>query len=311
LVGGSTSTFKLILILITNEKLSMSTPAGPIVDAVSINRQCRFPIVLDSPHSGVSYPDDFDYAMPLQTLRRAEDTHVDKLFNFAHEAGYPMIAANFPRSYIDVNRSDQEIDPELFIGDWASNVELSAKAKLGKGLMWRILDDGTPIYTQRLAKTDYEHRVKTYWQPYHDAVSSTLNGVYSEHGFVMHVNCHSMPSVSEEYGTDFPGLVHPDIVLGDRDSSTNDPAITLFLQEQFTKLGYDCWVNKPYKGVELIRAYSAPEIQRFSMQLELNRKLYMDEYTLEPHDGFKVVQTNLKIVFMALEEFCRGRYKLA
>jgi N-formylglutamate deformylase len=279
-------------------------------NAVSIFSQCRFPIVLDSPHSGISYPDDFQYAMPLQTLRRAEDTHVDHLFSFAHDAGYPMIAANFPRSYIDANRSTQEIDPELFEGNWTSNVELSAKAKLGKGLMWRILDDGTPIYLQKLAQADYEHRVKTYWQPYHDAISSTLNEVYDQHGFVMHVNCHSMPSVSEKFGTDYPGLIHPDMVLGDLDSSTNDPAITLFLQEQFSNLGYECWVNKPYKGVELIRAYSAPETQRFSMQLELNRKLYMDEYNLEPHAGFTQLQENLKKVFAELEEFCRKRYKL-
>jgi N-formylglutamate deformylase len=282
-----------------------------MTDAVSIHRRCRFPIVFDSPHSGINYPADFAYSMPLQTLRRAEDTHVDQLYSFALEVGYPLLAANFPRSYIDANRSMQEIDPELFEGNWASNVDLSPKAKLGKGLIWRMLDDGTQIYEKLLCQADYVHRVKTYWQPYHDAVSSVLDQVYAEHEFFMHINCHSMPSISEKYGTDHPGLVHPDVVLGDRDSSTNDPAITTFLQEQFTQLGYDCWVNKPYKGVELIRAYSDPKSRRFSMQLELNRKLYMDEYTLEPHSGFKTLQENLKIVFAALEEFCRERYRLA
>jgi N-formylglutamate deformylase len=249
--------------------------------------------------------------MPLQTLRRAEDTYVDRLFSFAQDVGYPMVCANFPRSYIDANRSALEIDPELFEGDWKSNVEVSSKTRLGKGLIWRMLDDGTPIYSNRLNRTDYEHRLKNYWQPYHDAVSSLLDDVYSEHEFFMHVNCHSMPSVSAKYGTDHPGLVHPDIVLGDRDATTNDPAITHFLQGQFKQLGYDCWVNKPYKGVELIRAYSEPELRRFSVQLELNRNLYMDEYSLEPHEGFEKLQENLKIVFSSLEEFCNARYGLA
>jgi N-formylglutamate deformylase len=278
-------------------------------DAVSVSRRCRFPIVLDSPHSGVNYPDDFNFSMPLATLRRAEDTHVEKLYDFAHEMGYPLVAANFPRSYIDANRSAQEIDPTLF-DDWASNVELSPKAKLGKGLIWRLLDDGTPIYTSKLQKSDYDHRVKTFWQPYHDAVSTVLDEVHTAHQFVMHINCHSMPSVSEKFGTDHPGLVHPDVVLGDRDSSTNDPKTTQFIQEQFTALGYDCWINKPYKGVELIRAYSAPSVRRFSMQLELNRKLYMDEYTLEPHEGFFELQGDLKTVLRALEDYCREQYQL-
>jgi N-formylglutamate deformylase len=251
----------------------------------------------------VNYPDDFAYTMPLQTLRRAEDTHVDKIYSFAQELGYPMVAATFPRSYIDANRSAQEIDPELFEGDWISNVELSAKAKLGKGLVWRMLDDGTPIYAKLLTREDYAHRVKNYWQPYHDAVSTMLNDVYAKHDFFM-------PSVSEKFGNDHPGLIHPDIVLGDRDSSTNDPEITNFLQRQFKQLGYDCWVNKPYKGVELIRAYSDPDSRRFSMQLELNRKLYMDEYTLEPHSGFQLLQENLKIILSALEKFCRERYQI-
>jgi N-formylglutamate deformylase len=288
----------------------MSINTGPNNEAVLIHRRCRFPIVLDSPHSGVNYPDDFAYTMPLQTLRRAEDTHVDKLYSFAQEVGYPMVAANFPRSYIDANRSAQEIDPELFEGDWVSNVEVSSKAKLGKGLIWRMLDDGTPIYNKLLTREDYAHRVKTYWQPYHDAVSTLLDDVHAEHDFFMHINCHSMPSVSEKFGTDHPGLIHPDMVLGDRDSSTNDPAITNFLQEQFKQLGYECWINKPYKGVELIRAYSEPESRRFSLQLELNRKLYMDEHSLEPHEGFNTLQANLRIVLTALEDFCRNRYQV-
>jgi N-formylglutamate deformylase len=288
--------------------MNLSIP--PKTGIVSIHRRCRFPIVLDSPHSGVIYPHDFAYVMPLQTLRRAEDTHVDHLFSFAQDSGYPMVSANFPRSYIDANRSEKEIDPELFEGDWFSNVEVTSKAKLGKGLMWRILDDGTPIYAQKLTREDYKHRVNTYWQPYHGAISTLLNEVHAEHDFFMHINCHSMPSVSEKYGTDHPGLIHPDMVLGDRDSSTNDPLITQFLQEQFTHLGYECWVNKPYKGVELVRAYSAPQSRRFSVQLELNRKLYMDEYTLEPHAGFTKLQDNLKIVFAALEEYLSQAYKL-
>jgi N-formylglutamate deformylase len=275
---------------------------------VSIQSGCRFPIVLDSPHSGTHYPADFNYEVPLALLRQAEDTHVEKLFAFSLSSGYPMVAANFPRSYIDANRGANEIDPELFIGDQFVGIEVSPKAKLGKGLIWRMLDDGTPIYSFRLSETAFLHRLERFWQPYHAAVKEVLDDAHRSHGFFVHINCHSMPSRSAKYGTDFPGLQHPDVVLGDRDGSTTDPRITQFLQAQFVKAGYDCWVNKPYKGVELIRAYSCPKENKHAIQLEVNRKLYMDEQSLELHSGFGKLQSDLQSIMAELETYCKKEF---
>ena len=71
------------------------------------------PLVLDSPHSGVNYPADFGYACELATLRQAEDTHVEKLYDFAPAMGVAWIEALFPRSYLDANRNVTEIDTSL------------------------------------------------------------------------------------------------------------------------------------------------------------------------------------------------------
>src|SRR5438270_1589340 len=86
-------------------------------------------VVLDSPHSGTDYPSDFGHACDLQALRRAEDTHVDWLYDFAPGIGVSLLCAHFPRSYLDANRALDEIDLELIAGVWPLEVAQSAKAR--------------------------------------------------------------------------------------------------------------------------------------------------------------------------------------
>lgn len=266
------------------------------------------PLVLDSPHSGVDYPEDFQYCVNFADLRRAEDTHVDGLFDFCSSIGASMVAAQFPRSYIDANRSLEEIDPELLATAWPRPYTLSSKARLGKGLIWRMLDDGQNIYARKLSVAEIEHRIRHCWHPYHALVQETLRQAYELHGFFIHINCHSMPSVSDRFSTDQPGLVHPDIVLGDRDGTSADLEITAHLQGSFVKHGYSCWINRPYKGVELIRAYSDPGSSRHSIQLEINRGLYMDEQSLEKHQGYDRLRSDLQKILVDLQAFCEARY---
>src|SRR5438552_16798000 len=82
----------------------------PVADAI--------PLVLDSPHSGTSYPDDFRYAVPLQHLRGLEDTYVNELFHSAPQYGATWLEALFPRSYIDANRLANDIDDKLLDEDY-------------------------------------------------------------------------------------------------------------------------------------------------------------------------------------------------
>ena len=73
------------------------------------------PLVLDSPHSGAHYPEEFAYRCPLPMLRRAEDAYVDELYEAAPAHGATLIAALFPRSYIDVEprrRRSRPGDPD-------------------------------------------------------------------------------------------------------------------------------------------------------------------------------------------------------
>ena len=255
-------------------------------------------LVLDSPHSGVVYPPDFLYTCDLATLRRAEDTHVEKLYDFAPMLGAHWIEAHFPRSYLDANRNTSELDISLLNEPWPHPVEtnpaLLSKVRLGKGLIWRITDDGMPIYERTLSVHEVLGRIEQCWQPYHAAVAQAIDAAHARHGYSVHINCHSMPAVASSHATEFPGEKHADFVVGDRDGSTASPALSRRVCDHLTALGYSVAYNHPYKGVELVRRYSNLAENRHSIQLEINRKLYMNEETLALTAGFDNLKAHLR-----------------
>jgi N-formylglutamate deformylase len=258
----------------------------------------RSPLVLDSPHSGVDYPPDFGHACDRQVLRQAEDTHVEKLYDFAPQLGAAWIEALFPRSYLDANRNTTEIDTTLLAEPWPDAVETDpaalAKVRLGKGLIGRPTDDGMPIYERQLSVAEVRARIGRCWHPYHGAVRAAIDAAHDRHGYSIHLNCHSMPAIASSHATGHPGMVHADIVLGDRDGTSADPRLSRAVGEHLQALGYSVSYNHPYKGVELVRRYGDPARHRHSLQIEVNRKLYMDEGTLELNEGFAALQRDLR-----------------
>ncbi|PPE68414.1 N-formylglutamate amidohydrolase [Caldimonas thermodepolymerans] len=257
-------------------------------------------LVLDSPHSGTWYPEDFRHACDLATLRRAEDTHVEKLYDFAPALGVAWIEAHFPRSYLDANRDLTELDVSLLADPWPDPVVDGPKVRLGKGLVWRLTDDGVPLYDRLLTAEEVRLRIERCWRPYHEAVAQAIDAAHRRHGHVIHINCHSMPAVAGSHATEFPGMVHPDFVIGDRDGTTADPALTRWIAGFLEQRGYSVSINHPYKGVELVRRYGRPAGQRHSIQLEINRRLYMDEATLELHAGYERLKPHLRELVEAL-----------
>lgn len=258
------------------------------------------PLVLDSPHSGTVYPQDFGSDLPLAVLRQAEDTHVEKLYDFANpELGAAWVEAHFPRIYLDANRDTTEIDVEMFEGDWPEPVTgdelVLQKVRLGKGLIWRFTDEGVPIYGRQLSVAEGQRRIAECWVPYHAAVAAAIDAAHARHGYSIHINCHSMPSVAASHATLHPGLEHADFVIGDRDGSTASPALSLLICEFLRGRGYDVEYNYPYKGVELVRRYGKPALDRHSIQIEINRRIYMDEGSLAiVQPGFDRLKNDLR-----------------
>ncbi|WP_026872826.1 N-formylglutamate amidohydrolase [Inquilinus limosus] len=287
----------------------MTQPAR--IDAVEIDgvltvvppRGTPSPMVFDSPHSGLMLPEDFHPAVPPGLVHIAADTHVDALFDFAPDLGAPFLVAHFPRSFLDVNRSLLDVDLELVEGDWPHPVRDSASARRGMGLIWRYAWGDAAMYDRRLTVAEVEARIERYWRPYHDRLKALLDAVHGAFGRVYHVNCHSMPAIGHALSPDPAGTVRPDFVLGDYDGASCEPGFVRLAAETLRGLGYSVSLNVPFRGAELVSAYSDPARGRHSLQIEINRRLYMDEDSRERTAGFAALRGHLEILGRALRNY--------
>jgi N-formylglutamate deformylase len=265
--------------------------------------------VCDSPHSGTAYPEDFGHAVPLALLRRGEDTHVHELWRSAPAHGATLLAATFPRTYIDVNRNETDLDPAQIEGEWPVPLQPGPKTQQGLGLIWqRIVKDGvpTPLYARKRTVAEVQHRIERYWRPYHARLQQAIDASVERFGGVWHLNLHSMPNdVYRRLGQE--GKVLADFVLGDRDGTTCAPEFIHLIGDTLKGFGYTVAYNEPYKGVELIGRIGQPQLRRHSLQIEIRRPVYMDEDTREPNAGFAPLQQHLDRVLAVVADYVRAQ----
>jgi len=260
------------------------------------------PLVFDSPHSGQHYPDDFNYACDYDTLRRAEDNDVDSLFDTAPDYGATFITAEFPRTYIDVNRSPDDIDEQLLDDGtrWThSTTRPTHRSRNGIGLIRRLVKPGIPVYERSLTPEEIQRRIDYYYTPYHTALEKSLGEMYYNYGQVWHINCHSMPSAASKHKNIVRApmsLFHDeaDFVLGDRDGTSCSADFTRAMRDFLKSLGYRVAINHPYRGVELVRRYSAPAIGKHSIQIEINKALYWDEEKIKRSKKYKAFKKDIE-----------------
>jgi len=250
------------------------------------------PVVFSSPHSGRVYPASFLAASRLDphTLRKSEDCYVDELFAGVSDLGVPLIAARFPRAYLDVNREPYELDPELFAESMPpyANTQ-SVRVVGGLGTIARIVADGEEIYRDRLALAEALERIDRLYKPFHSALSGLLSATWRQFGMAVLIDCHSMPSASIGQ----PPMARPDFVLGDRFGASCDSKLTRFLREVLVGLGYEVQLNRPYAGGYITEHYGRPHRGLHALQVEVNRSLYLDESSLTRLAGFGRVKRDL------------------
>jgi N-formylglutamate amidohydrolase len=253
------------------------------------------PFVLCSPHSGSVYPPDFLAISRLNphALRKSEDCFVDELFLPIAAEGAPLIAARFPRAYLDVNREPYELDPELFHGplpDYANTQ--SVRVAGGLGTIARIVADGEEIYRSKLPLAMGLARVEQLYIPFHAALSELIEATRQRFGYAILIDCHSMPSAAMAPA----GGPRPDVVLGDRFGASADCKITRFLKDVLVGLGYEVQMNRPYAGGYITEHYGRPARDVHAVQIEVNRGLYLNELTLRPTAAFAQLQGDLKSI---------------
>lgn len=250
------------------------------------------PFVFCSPHSGRRYPSILTSRSRLDSLalRRSEDCYVDDIFAFVPDIGAPLIAAEFPRAYLDVNREPYELDPELFIEplpDFANTRSLRVAG--GLGTVARIVADGDPIYHTPPSLPAALERIELLYKPFHQALKDLLSATRKQFGYAVLVDCHSMPSAAMNHYL----IGRPDIVIGDRFGLACDASITRLARETLVGIGYKTLLNRPYAGGFITENYGRPADGFHAFQLEINRAIYIDEPTLAPTAGMPRLKQNL------------------
>src|ERR1700683_2393918 len=248
----------------------------------------RAPIIFNSPHSGSAYPSDFVAAsrIDLPALRRSEDSFMDELIGDLSRRGFPVARGNFPRSYVDVNREPYELDPRMFTGRLPSFANTrSMRVAGGLGTIPRVVGDGQEIYRERLSIHDALARTEALYKPYHRALRRLINKAHQAFGTVVVVDCHSMPSIG--VSRDEPR--RPDGVIGDRYGTSCAALLPDMVEETMSAMGYSVGRNKPYAGGFITEHYGNPASGLLTIQLELNRAIYMDERQRERSARFTQV----------------------
>jgi N-formylglutamate amidohydrolase len=274
-----------------NERHSITTElAEPFL--VTRPTTTRAPFVWCSPHSGRVYPQAFLNTTRLDplSLRKSEDCYVDDLISKVPSLGVPLLCAQFPRAYLDVNREPYELDPILFqepMPDFANTQ--SARVIGGIGTIPRIVADGENIYAGPISLAAAFQRIELLYKPYHAALSSLLDETFQTFGVAVLIDCHSMPSALMAQSN----ATRPDFVLGDRFGAACDPTLTAFVKNALQRHGYHIQLNRPYAGGYITEHYGRPLRGIHALQIEMNRGLYVDERTMKPTPGFISLQANL------------------
>jgi N-formylglutamate deformylase len=258
-------------------------------------------LVFDSPHSGRFYPPDWHTHATGVALRRGEDAYVDELLGDVVAHSVVVLLANYPRCYIDVNRELRDIDAELLAEPWPAPLEPSEKTRRGLGLIRRYVTPGVAVNDAPLTVADVMTRIERVYRPYHQTLRELLDAVRSRHGVVWHVNWHSMKSRGNALTPDGPGAVRPDVVVGDRDGASAAPALTQAVVETLRERGYRVAVNNPYKGGTIVARYGRPAEGVHSVQVELNRALYLDEARVAKNGRFADVRDDVTALAARLE----------
>jgi N-formylglutamate amidohydrolase len=263
--------------------------------------RCDAPVVFNSPHSGSVYPRDFLALarLELTTLRRSEDSFVDDLIAGVVARGFPLMRANFPRCYVDVNREPYELDPRMFDGRLPSFANTrSMRVAGGLGTVARVVGDAQEIYEQRIPVDDALRRIEDLYKPYHRALRRLFARLHRDFGAAMLIDCHSMPS-SAGHRDDRP---RPDFVLGDRYGTSCTAVVAETVEGTLRELGYNISRNKPYAGGFITEHYGNPAAGLHAIQLEINRGLYMEERRYERSQDFNRLAADLEILAARLGE---------
>jgi N-formylglutamate deformylase len=246
----------------------------PLFTLVEPSPQEETPVIVEVPHAGLDVPAPYlaNLVAPVRSLGRDADLWVDVLYADAPREGASLLVAHTSRYVLDLNRAetDWDDDPSRFGG------------RMPRGLVWRLTSDGEPSLARPITRAELEERIAAIHRPYHRALQSVIDRKIEKFGLALVLAGHSMPST----GRLDPTAVRADVVPGTQGRTTADGTFIDLVDAHARDHGLSVLHDDPYKGGYTTRHYGKPAARTHVVQVELARRLYMDEVTLLPSDGF-------------------------
>ena len=245
----------------------------------------QYPLVLSVPHKGQYFPEEFLKAtsMSISELRKNEDAFVDELVLEASNKGIPMIAMNIARSFIDVNRDKIELDATMFYNHPSQEPNMGRRCRLGLGVIHRITVKNHQIYDGLLDYNEVQERFVNVYDVYHKRLQQLIDKCMQKFGFCFVLDCHSMPS---EICTLLQDTQKIDFCLGTLFDQSCPSEMHDFFKQGLEQKKYYVSDNCPYSGAYITFNYCQPRRKIYTMQVEINRGLYMDEHCYKKNDVF-------------------------
>ena len=254
--------------------------------------------IFSSPHSGRAYAETFknDYQIEFLKLRSSEDAFVDQLLSKVVDYGAQLLSANVPRAFVDLNRSDDELDPDLILG--LPNKFKNKRISSGLGVIPRVVANGTVIRRGKISIHEANERLNQYYYPYHDKLTNILRTTKENFGRAILYDCHSMPQDAVKS-------------LGASWGKITDREILNQTENAFKEQGFRVSINQPFSGGFITKHYGDPILNQDAIQIEINRSLYMNELKIEKADSFDDFKKVISKVFKKLAYIGRESIKLA
>jgi len=241
-------------------------------------RAAEIPVVVEVPHAGLGL-DALTVAQlsaPVRSLGNDADLYVDELYAEAPSVGATLLVAEISRYVCDLNRSEQDVDPLAAAGGSAQRAP--------HGLIWRDTTDGQRALYQPLTRAELERRLERFYRPYHECLARLLDAKRAKFGYVVLLAAHSMPSRGRAGHSD-TGKERADVVPGSRGRTTAHAALIETPERLALARGWSVTHDDPYRGGFTTQHYGRPAIGQHALQVELSRRLYMNESTLDKRPG--------------------------
>ena len=263
-----------------------------------------FPLFVSIPHSGLQIPPLANWLKNIEksVLMQDVDAFVDDLYQPAlNKYAIPFIFFKWHRYSVDANRFVSDIS-DLTVEQGASlskEKRLDAKGAFQKDkspsdIHWYQTTRGDPLIRKPLSRETHESLIKFYLKPFHKEIQGHIER-FKRAGKrnVYLLDLHSMPSQALSFHRD-TGEKRKDIVISDNEGCSSSIQFRDLVLKAYRVAGFEVALNWPYKGGAVTQSYGQPSLGQHCLQVELNRKLYMDEKTKQKNSTYKKTQSQLK-----------------